>query len=75
MSELKQTPKKKRFIAGAVCPECKQMDKIVMYPDEKRVECIQCEYEEIMDGEAEEVEPQLEQSKDTVSVVRFVEPS
>jgi len=28
---------KKRFIAGAVCPECKALDTIVMYPDKLKV--------------------------------------
>jgi len=41
---------KKRFIAGAVCPRCAEMDKIVMYEkDEKNFrECVVCGYEDEM---------------------------
>jgi uncharacterized metal-binding protein (TIGR02443 family) len=36
---------KKRFIAGAVCPQCKQVDKTVFYDDEQQQrfrECVAC---------------------------------
>ncbi len=41
------TPKKtRRFIAGAVCPECQEMDKIVTYiqDGEDVAECVSCGY-------------------------------
>ena len=36
----------KRFIAGAVCPKCGEMDKIVMYTDESGTyrECVACDF-------------------------------
>jgi uncharacterized metal-binding protein (TIGR02443 family) len=37
----------KRFIAGAVCPRCGELDKIVMYKDEQGdqiSECVRCDY-------------------------------
>ncbi len=36
----------KRFIAGAVCPRCAEMDKIVMYSndDGQFRECVACGY-------------------------------
>ena len=36
----------RRFIAGAVCPECQKMDKIVTYKQngEDVAECIACGY-------------------------------
>lgn len=40
-------PKKnRRFIAGAVCPECQKMDKIVTYiqDGEDVAECVSCGY-------------------------------
>lgn len=43
---------KRRFIAGAVCPRCAQMDKIVMYDNEagERVrECVNCGYCDALD--------------------------
>ena len=35
---------KKRFIAGATCPECKTMDMLMLYKehDVEKVECMQC---------------------------------
>lgn len=36
---------KRRFIAGAVCPACEQMDKVVMFDDENGQrwrECVAC---------------------------------
>lgn len=43
----------RRFIAGAVCPQCKEMDKVVMYDDElgHRVrECVGCGYKDALDA-------------------------
>ena len=54
----KTTPK--RFVAGARCPECQQMDTTVCYyEDEVFVrECIECDFlERITDNEAEGKEP------------------
>ncbi|MBA2653640.1 MAG: YheV family putative metal-binding protein [Gammaproteobacteria bacterium] len=36
----------KRFIAGAMCPACKSLDKICLekLPTEHRVECVSCGY-------------------------------
>ncbi len=41
---------KKRFIAGAVCPRCSEMDKLMMYKeDEKNFrECISCGFKDEM---------------------------
>ncbi|GAA3568252.1 MAG: YheV family putative metal-binding protein [Pseudomonadales bacterium] len=47
----------KRFIAGAVCPRCAEMDKIVMYSndDGQFRECVACGYHD-KQGEAEVAE-------------------
>ncbi|HEY7774857.1 MAG TPA: YheV family putative zinc ribbon protein [Marinagarivorans sp.] len=39
---------KKRFIAGAICPKCKAMDRIVMYRqgDKDFRECVECGFED-----------------------------
>ncbi len=44
------TPQKRQFIAGAVCPRCSQMDKIVMYRegDKDFRECVSCGYKDEM---------------------------
>lgn len=40
----------KRFIAGAVCPKCSKMDKIVMFKEdgEDWRECVSCGYKDKM---------------------------
>jgi uncharacterized metal-binding protein (TIGR02443 family) len=46
----------KRFIAGAVCPRCGDMDSIVMFKEEEIDvrECVSCDYTDKMDFEAQE---------------------
>ncbi|WNO09177.1 YheV family putative zinc ribbon protein [Teredinibacter sp. KSP-S5-2] len=41
---------KKRFIAGAVCPSCGEMDKLVLYMEsDKNVrECVACGFKDVM---------------------------
>jgi uncharacterized metal-binding protein (TIGR02443 family) len=38
----------KRFVAGAVCPRCGEMDRIVTYTNDEGTfkECVSCDYEE-----------------------------
>ena len=53
-----QAPKRpRRFIAGAVCPKCSEMDRTVMYTndngDEVR-ECISCDYSQTSKEQAQE---------------------
>jgi uncharacterized metal-binding protein (TIGR02443 family) len=38
--------KRRRFIAGAVCPRCAKMDKIVVDLDTDQRECVACGYSE-----------------------------
>jgi uncharacterized metal-binding protein (TIGR02443 family) len=35
-----------RFIAGAVCPNCKEMDKIAITADDKIIYCLSCNFKE-----------------------------
>lgn len=37
---------RRRFIAGAVCPRCGKMDKIVVYTETQTRECIDCGFSE-----------------------------
>ncbi len=51
------TQRPRRFIAGAVCPKCSEMDKIVMYTndaDEEVRECVSCGYSQTSTEQAEE---------------------
>ena len=56
---------KKRFIAGAVCPECKQQDKLVMYDDELHQrwrECVSCDFRErLVEDEQPEIVTRVNQ--------------
>ncbi len=40
----------KRFIAGAVCPRCSELDKLRTWRDEIKEyrECVQCQYQDAM---------------------------
>jgi uncharacterized metal-binding protein (TIGR02443 family) len=40
----------KRFIAGAVCPRCAEMDKLMMYKQNGKDfrECVNCDFEDEM---------------------------
>ncbi|MBB3063653.1 YheV family putative zinc ribbon protein [Microbulbifer rhizosphaerae] len=48
LSKNSEKPVKKRFIAGAVCPRCGEMDRIVNYRREGRNfrECVACGFED-----------------------------
>ena len=35
-----------RFIAGAVCPSCKEQDKIAISPDDNTIYCLNCDFKE-----------------------------
>jgi len=76
----------KRFIAGAVCPRCGEMDRLVTYTidDDTFKECVSCDFEEkqlvqVDPGEMETRVNQLteEESLDEnpIQVVKIMEPS
>lgn len=58
---------KRRFIAGAVCPECQQLDKVVMYDDsdnQRWRECVSCGFKELLeDMPVDEVSTRVNQLK------------
>lgn len=41
---------KRRFVAGAVCPRCSEMDKLVVYNEDGKDyrECVSCDYKDEM---------------------------
>ena len=63
----------KRFIAGAVCPRCGEMDVIRTYSDDEREykECVRCDYEDSMrldgvaDSPVEELETRVNRETET----------
>lgn len=59
---------KRRFIAGAVCPRCAQLDKVVMYDTEdgRRVrECVSCGFQDVFgeDGQPAELTTRVNQPR------------
>jgi len=74
---------KKRFIAGAVCPRCSEMDKIVMYETDEinYRECVECGYEDEMPvaGLAHEIATRVTEKaaapEAAEQVLNFVDPS
>lgn len=80
---------KRRFIAGAVCPRCAQMDKVVMYDDaegQRIRECVSCGYRDALDeqGQPTELKTRVNQARpgepplaheDEISVVRLLDPN
>ncbi|MCB1678138.1 MAG: YheV family putative metal-binding protein [Halioglobus sp.] len=43
---MQESGKRRRFIAGAVCPRCGEMDRIVVDLDTDRRECVACSFSE-----------------------------
>ncbi len=43
---MPERPTRRRFIAGAVCPRCAQMDKIVIDLDTDTRHCVSCDFSE-----------------------------
>lgn len=42
---------KRRFIAGAICPACEKLDKVVMFDDdngERWRECVSCGFKDLL---------------------------
>ena len=77
----------KRFVAGAVCPRCAEMDKLVMFNDaqDRQVrECVRCGYTDAMgDNGPEELTTRVNQPRvgeqplpheDEISVVQIIDP-
>ncbi len=60
---------KKRFIAGAVCPRCGEMDKIVMFDqaDKSVRECIACDFSDEMRYETGVNKPETRLDKTRVA--------
>ena len=61
---------KRRFIAGAKCPKCQALDRVVMITTENEewIECIECDYSEHRPTEVEDVAPE---PADEIGVIQF----
>ncbi len=62
---------KKRFIAGATCPECKSFDTIMLYFENnvEKLECVSCGY-----NEAQTDKKVTEQQRQNESVIGVFKP-
>ncbi len=70
---------KRRFVAGAVCPRCSEMDKLVVYSEDGKDyrECVACGYKDEMRFKpvARELETRVnltEEDKNAVQVVNIL---
>ena len=62
---------KRRFIAGAKCPKCQALDRIVMLTSghDEWIECIECNYSENRPTHIEE--PEIPAVADEIGVIQF----
>ena len=73
---------KKRFIAGAVCPKCAEMDRIVMYrqDDAEFRECVSCGFKDKMmfKPQSRELETRVNNSEEEIKsetqVINILDP-
>ncbi len=73
---------KRRFVAGAVCPRCSAMDKLVVYSEDGKDyrECVSCGYKDEMrfPGTTRELPTRVnvseEEKQDQVQVVKILPP-
>lgn len=71
---------KRRFVAGAVCPKCAEMDKLLVYNEEGKDyrECVSCGYKEEMHfpAVAQELETRVnisaEEKQQQVQVIKIL---
>lgn len=68
---------KKRFIAGAVCPRCAALDRIITFEREGLPYrgCISCDFEEEQptEGAADELPTRVNQTVESESTVQVVQ--
>lgn len=73
---------KKRFIAGAVCPRCSEMDKLTIFSEAEKEyrECVSCGFKEQMflQSEPKEINTRVNKTKEEkeleVQLVKLVDP-
>lgn len=74
------TKQQKRFIAGAVCPRCAQLDKLFVYrvDDKNFRECVNCDFLEEQQFESIQHEQTTRVTRDTgvneEQAVRLIRP-
>jgi uncharacterized metal-binding protein (TIGR02443 family) len=61
---------RKRFIAGAICPQCKSMDSIMLYFENnvEKLQCVKCDYKDVQS--ATDVSEQVASAADVIGVFK-----
>ncbi|MDG1122755.1 MAG: YheV family putative zinc ribbon protein [Glaciecola sp.] len=61
---------RKRFIAGATCPQCKSVDSIMLYFENnvEKLQCVKCEYKDVQS--ATDVSEQVASAADVIGVFK-----
>ena len=83
MPTVNKSQPRPRFIAGAVCPRCGEMDRIVAFKenDENFRECVSCGFKEQLRLQAppRELDTRVnrteEEKQQETSVVRLIDPA
>lgn len=62
MSEVSVSKTKKRFVAGAVCPACSEMDKLKMWSEDgvPHRECVACGFSDTLNEQGLSVPKELD---------------
>jgi len=65
-------PSVKRFIAGAICPQCQQLDKLVVYreADIEICACVRCGYQQQQETEEKPVIAKVGKREQVIQVIR-----
>jgi len=69
--------KNQRFIAGAVCPQCNEMDSLLLNNNDQSIECVDCGFQQSEDEREEQHKQKIEQTKtlpnkvDVSSIIRI----
>lgn len=71
-------PVKRRFIAGAVCPKCSEMDTIYMYTEDDKTlrACVSCDFtdELRLHSTPAELTTRVNKHKTETQVVTLIDP-
>ncbi|CAI8193331.1 MAG: Uncharacterised protein [Glaciecola sp. HTCC2999] len=61
---------RKRFIAGATCPQCRSIDSIMLYFENnvEKLQCVKCDYKDVQSST--DVSEQVASSADVIGVFK-----
>ncbi|MCH1414523.1 MAG: YheV family putative metal-binding protein [Glaciecola sp.] len=61
---------RKRFIAGATCPQCRSVDSIMLYFENnvEKLQCVKCDYKDVQSST--DVSEQVASSADVIGVFK-----